>query len=69
MAWLDRLTLWLQVALVCTFLIGVTWLGILAVHPVLRRLMHLLLKAGDRGGFSLLGQRCTPEPGQLAVEF
>jgi len=39
-AWLDRFTPPLQVALVCAFFIGVTWLGIIAVHPVLRRRLH-----------------------------
>jgi hypothetical protein len=39
-AWLDRLPPWLQVLLICGVFVGVTWLGIVAVHPVLRRLLH-----------------------------
>ena len=38
--WLDRLSPWLQVLLICAVFVGVTWLGIVAVHPVLRRLLH-----------------------------
>jgi hypothetical protein len=38
--WLDRLSAG-QLALVfCAFFIGVTWLGILVVHPLMRRLLH-----------------------------
>jgi hypothetical protein len=38
--WLDRLSAG-QLALVfCVFFIGVTWLGILLVHPLMRRLLH-----------------------------
>jgi len=39
-AWLDRLPPWLQVSLICVILVGFTWLGIVAVHPILRRLLH-----------------------------
>ena len=39
-AWLDRLPPWPQVLLICTVFVGVTWLGIVPVHPVLRRLLH-----------------------------
>jgi hypothetical protein len=39
-AWLDRLSPWLQVSLICAVFVGVTWLGIVAVHPLLRRLLH-----------------------------
>jgi hypothetical protein len=38
--WLDRLSPWLQVTLICAVFVGVTWLGIVAVHPLLRRLLH-----------------------------
>ena len=38
--WLDRLPAG-QLALVfCAFFVGVTWLGILLVHPLMRRLLH-----------------------------
>jgi hypothetical protein len=38
--WLDQLSA-AQLALVfCTFFIGITWLGILVVHPLMRRLLH-----------------------------
>jgi hypothetical protein len=39
-AWLDRLSPWLQVSLICALFVGVTWLGIVAVHPILRRRLH-----------------------------
>jgi hypothetical protein len=39
-AWLDRLPPWLQVSLICAIFIGITWLGIVVFHPVLRRLLH-----------------------------
>ena len=36
-AWLDRLSA-VQLALVfCAFFVGVTWLGIVVVHPLMRR--------------------------------
>ena len=39
-AWLDRLSA-VQLALVfCAFFVGVTWLGILVVHPLMRRVLH-----------------------------
>src|SRR5215470_12423506 len=38
--WLDRLPA-AQLALVfCVFFVGLTWLGILFVHPLMRRLLH-----------------------------
>src|SRR5215467_5195519 len=38
--WFDRLSAG-QLALVfCAFFVGVTWLGILLVHPWMRRLLH-----------------------------
>jgi hypothetical protein len=38
--WLDQLTAG-QLALVfCAFFVGITWLGILLVHPLMRRLLH-----------------------------
>ncbi len=39
-AWLARLSPWLQVSLICATFVGITWLGTVAVHPVLRRLLH-----------------------------
>jgi len=39
-AWLDRLSPWLQGSLICAVFVGITWLGIIAVHPLLRRLLH-----------------------------
>lgn len=39
-AWADRLPAE-QLALVfCSFFVGITWLGILLVHPVMRRVLH-----------------------------
>ncbi|MBV9198134.1 MAG: DUF4239 domain-containing protein [Alphaproteobacteria bacterium] len=39
-AWLDQLSA-VQLALVfCAFFVGLTWLGILFVHPLMRRLLH-----------------------------
>jgi hypothetical protein len=40
LAWLDHLSPWLQVLLICVVFVGVTWLGIVVVHPALRRLLH-----------------------------
>jgi hypothetical protein len=38
--WLDKLSAG-QLALVfCIFFIGITWLGIVLIHPVMRRLLH-----------------------------
>ncbi|HEY2533504.1 MAG TPA: TAXI family TRAP transporter solute-binding subunit [Xanthobacteraceae bacterium] len=37
---LDHLPPWLQVSLISAVFVGVTWLGIVAVHTVLRRLLH-----------------------------
>jgi len=38
--WLDRLPAG-QLALVfCAFFVAITWLGILFVHPLMRRLLH-----------------------------
>jgi hypothetical protein len=39
-AWLDRLSPWLQVSLICAVFVGIAWLGIVAVHPLLRRQLH-----------------------------
>jgi hypothetical protein len=40
MSWLDQLPAG-QLALVfCAFFVGLTWLGILLVHPLMRRLLH-----------------------------
>jgi len=38
--WLDGLPPWLQVLLICAIFVGITWLGILVIHPILRRLLH-----------------------------
>jgi hypothetical protein len=39
-AWVDRLSA-IQLALVsCAFFVGVTWLGILLIHPPMRRVLH-----------------------------
>jgi Protein of unknown function (DUF4239) len=38
--WLVHLSAWLQIAIICAFLLGVAWLGIVVVHPVLRRTLH-----------------------------
>lgn len=38
--WLDHLPAWQTLALFCGFFIAVTWLGIAAVHPSLRRHLH-----------------------------
>jgi Protein of unknown function (DUF4239) len=38
--WLDRLPVWQQLALFCAFFMGVTWVGIAAIHPYLRRHLH-----------------------------
>lgn len=38
--WLESLPPWLQGSLICAVFISITWLGIVAVHPVLRRLLH-----------------------------
>ena len=40
LAWLDHLSPWLQASLICAVFVGVTWLGIVVVHPALRRLLH-----------------------------
>jgi Protein of unknown function (DUF4239) len=39
-AWFDRLPPWLQVSLICVAFVGITWLGIVVLHPLLRRLLH-----------------------------
>jgi hypothetical protein len=38
--WLDRFPAWQQLALFCAFFVGVTWFGIAAIHPYLRRHLH-----------------------------
>jgi len=58
-AWFDHLSAWLQIAVICVLFVGVTWLGILAIHPVLRRLLHrdepsneaIIFSAGNFGLF------------------
>jgi hypothetical protein len=67
-AWLDRFPPWLQVALVCAFFIAATWLGIVAVHPVLRRLLHgdepsneaIIFSAANFGLFYACFWVCSP---------
>jgi hypothetical protein len=39
-AWFDHLAPWLQISLICALFLSVTWLSILGVHPLLRRLLH-----------------------------
>lgn len=39
-AWLDDLPAQEQALVFCTFFVGVTWLGILLVHPSMRRVLH-----------------------------
>jgi hypothetical protein len=38
--WLDQLPAWQTLALFCVFFVAVTWLGIAAIHPYLRRHLH-----------------------------
>jgi hypothetical protein len=38
--WLGRLTAGQLALITCTFFIGITWLGILLVHPMMRRVLH-----------------------------
>src|SRR6516162_9202447 len=38
--WLDRLPAGQLALVVCAFFVGITWLGILLVHPLMRRLLH-----------------------------
>jgi uncharacterized protein len=58
-AWLDRLpAAWLAL-LFCVAFVGITWLGILLVHPLMRRLLHgehpsNEVIASISGGFGLL---------------
>jgi hypothetical protein len=39
-AWLEGLAPWQQFLLFSATFVGITWLGVLFVHPVLRRLLH-----------------------------
>jgi len=58
-AWFDHLSAWVQILLICVLFVGVTWLGILAIHPILRRLLHrdepsneaIIFSAGNFGLF------------------
>ncbi|HUK00606.1 MAG TPA: TAXI family TRAP transporter solute-binding subunit [Stellaceae bacterium] len=58
-AWLDQLpAAWLAL-LFCVAFVGITWLGILLIHPVMRRLLHgehpsNEVIASISGGFGLL---------------
>src|SRR6516225_3969724 len=38
--WLDQLPAGQLAPVFCAFFVGVTWLGILLVHPLMRRLLH-----------------------------
>lgn len=38
--WLEELSTWQLVLFFCAPFIGITWLGILLIHPLLRRLVH-----------------------------
>lgn len=38
--WLNRLPGWPLLAVFCLFFIGLTWFGIAAIHPYLRRRLH-----------------------------
>ena len=40
LGWLDHLSPWLQALVICAVFVGITCLGIVALHPVLRRLLH-----------------------------
>jgi uncharacterized protein len=58
-AWLDRLPAAGLAALFCIAFVGITWLGILLVHPLMRRLLHgehpsNEVIASISGGFGLL---------------
>jgi len=58
-AWFDHLSAWVQILLICILFVGVTWLGIIAIHPILRRLLHreepsneaIIFSAGNFGLF------------------
>jgi Protein of unknown function (DUF4239) len=39
-AWLNQLSAGQLALAVCGFFVGITWLGILLVHPLMRRLLH-----------------------------
>jgi hypothetical protein len=39
-AWFDGLSAVQQALVVCGFFVGITWLGILLVHPLMRRVLH-----------------------------
>jgi hypothetical protein len=39
-SWLDLLAPWQQVLVFCAFFIAIAWLGLLVVHPVMRRHLH-----------------------------
>ena len=38
--WLDGLSAGELALVFCAFFVGITWLGILLVHPLMRRLLH-----------------------------
>jgi hypothetical protein len=38
--WLERLSAGQLALLFCAFFVGITWLGILLVHPLMRRVLH-----------------------------
>ena len=39
-AWVDRLSAIQQALVLCGFFVGITWLGILLIHPLMRRVLH-----------------------------
>jgi Protein of unknown function (DUF4239) len=39
-SWLDPLSPWQQVLIFCAFFVAIAWLGLLLVHPILRRHLH-----------------------------
>jgi hypothetical protein len=38
--WLSGLSAWSLVLFICTFFLGITWLGIALIHPHLRHMVH-----------------------------
>ena len=38
--WIDRLSAGQLALFFCAFFVGITWLGILLVHPLMRRVLH-----------------------------
>jgi Protein of unknown function (DUF4239) len=38
--WLNGLSAWPLVLFICVFFVGITWLGIILIHPRLRQMVH-----------------------------